>query len=47
MWEETLDELQIQAIYPFQLLFTAISRLLRNQSLNTATAILRQDALTW
>lgn len=47
MWEETLDELQLQAIYPFQLLLTAISRLMRSQALNTATTILRQDALTW
>lgn len=47
MWEETLDELQLQAIYPFQLLLTAISRLMRSQALNTAITILRQDALTW
>lgn len=47
MREEALDELHLQAIYPFQVLLAAILRLMRSQALNTATAILRQDALTW
>lgn len=47
MWEETLDEPHLQTVYFFQLLLTAILRLMRSQALNTATAILRQDALTW
>lgn len=40
-------ELQIQVVYPSQLLVTTISEPMATQALNTAMPVVRQNALTW